>query len=577
MDEDSPKQSPRANSHGTRGTVPETAQPIHSTNSRQPKPDLRLSSQSSSLLTELPRELLGNIVSRLENSDLKNLRLSCKLLASTSALRINRVFLSANPLNVRVFRAIADHEEYRHGITEIVYDDARLPRSAFEAQATRRPEMLITGPPPDPLTPWEAEFQSTAQEADEEWFQSARKANLWEIGAHKSHTKGQWDSLTRGKQAESEMSYPASWAYYQNLVRQQDEVIASGADKEAFIYGLRQFPSLRTVTVTPAAHGMLFSPLYKTPMIRAFPFGFNYPLPRGWPARREPESPLDAAPWVDEEREAWARQVRENWRGFLFVACALAQERQHHHVSEFLIDSNQLQTGISCRLFEQPCEAFIDVVSILELPGLRRFHLSLNVEGQYLYNWQAFRSGLLKDALSKAVDLEQFALATDMDMEDPDEEEPPSLEDIIPINSWPKLQHLKLWNFHVKKSELLLFLAQLPQTLKLLELGVLFFYDGARYLDLLQDMRDTLGWQERQIRPSVKIALPRRGYYRDGQAIELNKEIDEFLYNGGNNPFAGKPTRSGVPRGVGVIRDAFLADFEQPWDLPRWQSSAQSR
>ncbi|KAL7939391.1 hypothetical protein V8C35DRAFT_326446 [Trichoderma chlorosporum] len=550
MDEASPKRSPWADSHGVQGTVPGTAQPIHS---QQLKPGLEPPSESPSLLTGLPRELLGNVVSRLENSDIKNLHLSCKLLASTLALRINRVFLSANPLNVKVFRAIADHKDYRHS-----------------AQTIRRPEMLITGPPPNPLTPWEAELQSTAQEADEEWFQSARKANLWEIGAHKSHTKGQWDSLAGEKQAESEMSYQASWAYYQNLVRQQDEVIASGADKEAFIYGLRQFTSLRTVTVTPAAHGMLFSPLYKTPMVRAFPFGFNYPIPRGWPARREPESPLDTAPWVDEEREAWAGQVRGNWRGFLFVACALAQERERHHVSEFLIDSNQIQTGISCRLFEQPCEASTNVVSILKLPGLRRFHLSLNVEGQSLHNWQAFRSGLLKDALSTAVDLEQFALATDMDMEDPDEEEPPSLEDIIPINCWPKLQHLKLWNFHVKKSELLLFLAQLPQTLQLLEFGVLFFYDGARHLDLLQDMRDTLGWQERQIRPSVKIAVPRRGYYRDGQTVELNKEIDEFLYDGGNNPFAGKSTRSGVPRGVGVIRDAFLADFEQPWDLPRW-------
>lgn len=47
------------------------------------------------------------------------------------------------------------------------------------------------------------------------------------------------------------MPYEASRAYYQELVRQQDEVLASGTDIEAFLYGLRQFPSLRTVTVTP--------------------------------------------------------------------------------------------------------------------------------------------------------------------------------------------------------------------------------------------------------------------------------------------------------------------------------------
>lgn len=573
MDEDSPKQSPRANSHGTRGTVPETAQPIHSTTSQQPKPDLDLSSQSPSLLTELPYELLGIIVNQLENSDIKNLRLSCKLLASISALRITRVFLSANPLNVRVFRAIADHEKYRHGVTEIVYDDARLPRSAFEAEAIQQPEMLIIGPPPDPLDPWEAILTPTAQEADEEWFRNAREENLREIGAHKNYTEGQWDSPARTEQAESQMPYQASWAYYQDLVRQQDEVIASCADEEAFLYGLRQFSSLRTVTITPAAHGMLFSPLYMTPMIRAFPFGFNYPLPRGWPARDEIKPAFDAAPWINEENEDWARQVRANWRGFLLVAHALAQERHHHQVSEFLIDSNQLQTGINGRLFEQPCEAYADIASILELPGLRRFHLSLNLGGQHYRDWPAFRSGLMKKALSKAVNTEQFTLATDMELDEVDEEVLPSLEDIIPIDCWPKLRHLKLWNWHIENnSDLLSFFAQLPQTLESLELGALGFARyGENYVDLVQDMRDTLGWRERNIRPRVKITVPRKGYYRYGGTIQVDKEVNEFLYGCGDNPFAGESIDGEMPpRGVGVTRDAFLAGFEGPWELP-WE------
>ncbi|KAL6690471.1 hypothetical protein J3F84DRAFT_389425 [Trichoderma pleuroticola] len=575
MDGDSPKQSPRANSHGTRGPVLEAARPIHSTSSQQPKPDLKPSSEPHSLLTGLPCELLGDIVSRLENSDIKNLRLSCKLLASTAALRINRVFLSANPLNVHVFRAIADHEEYRRRVTEIVYDDARLPRSAFEAQAIRRPEMLI----PSPLTLWEAEFQPTAEEADGEWFQTARKENLREIDSHNSHTKGQWDSPARTAQAESQMSYQASWAYYQDLVRQQDEVIASGSDEEAFLYGLRRFPSLRTVTVTPAAHGMLFSPLHMTPMIRALPFGFNYPLPRGWPARDEIEPASEAPPWIDNENDAWAGQVKANWRGFLLVAHALAQERHHHQVSGFLIDSNRLQTGISGRLFEQPCEAYADIASVLELPGLRRFHLSLNLEGQHYYNWQAFRSGLMKEALSKAVDLEQFTLETDLELDEVDEEESPPLGDIIPISCWPKLRHLKLWNWHiVHNSDLLSFLAQLPQTLESLELGALaFYYYEENYIDLVQGMRDTLGWRERKIRPRVKITVPRRGSYRGGHTVQVVEEVEEFLYGCGDNPFARESNGGEMPpRGVGVTRDAFLKDFEGPWELLPWQRARTS-
>jgi hypothetical protein len=38
------------------------------------------------------------------------------------------VFLSAKPLNIKIFCAIADHEEFRHKISEIVWDDARFAR-----------------------------------------------------------------------------------------------------------------------------------------------------------------------------------------------------------------------------------------------------------------------------------------------------------------------------------------------------------------------------------------------------------------------------------------------------------------
>jgi hypothetical protein len=34
-------------------------------------------------------------------------------------------------------------------------------------------------------------------------------------------------------------------------------------------------PALKRVTITPSAHGHLFTPLYPTPIIRAFPKGFN--------------------------------------------------------------------------------------------------------------------------------------------------------------------------------------------------------------------------------------------------------------------------------------------------------------
>lgn len=52
---------------------------------------------------------------------------------------------------------------------------------------------------------------------------------------------------------------------------------------------------LRRITIAPTAHGSLFLTLYQTPMICSLPYGFNYPIPRGWPTvndtKPEPEGP----------------------------------------------------------------------------------------------------------------------------------------------------------------------------------------------------------------------------------------------------------------------------------------------
>ncbi|KAJ4245793.1 hypothetical protein NW762_013917 [Fusarium torreyae] len=74
----------------------------------------------------LASELFSAICDLLPNSDIKNLRLTSHLLNANSQLRISRVFVSANPRNLDVARAIADHETFRWGIEEIIWDDATL-------------------------------------------------------------------------------------------------------------------------------------------------------------------------------------------------------------------------------------------------------------------------------------------------------------------------------------------------------------------------------------------------------------------------------------------------------------------
>lgn len=80
-----------------------------------------------SFLLRLPVELSLAVVSCLPSRDIKSLRLTPTRLSQVAHLRLGRVFLSASPLNIEVFRAIADHERYRHNVIEIIWDDVQLP------------------------------------------------------------------------------------------------------------------------------------------------------------------------------------------------------------------------------------------------------------------------------------------------------------------------------------------------------------------------------------------------------------------------------------------------------------------
>ncbi|KAK8097487.1 hypothetical protein PG984_016626 [Apiospora sp. TS-2023a] len=79
-----------------------------------------------SQLLSCPTEILIAICRHLPNRDVKSLRLSCTRLKSVCQLRLDRVFISANPRNVAVFNAVAADEVLRHQVVEIVWDDALL-------------------------------------------------------------------------------------------------------------------------------------------------------------------------------------------------------------------------------------------------------------------------------------------------------------------------------------------------------------------------------------------------------------------------------------------------------------------
>ncbi|KAF7539752.1 hypothetical protein G7054_g1889 [Neopestalotiopsis clavispora] len=496
--------------------------------------------QRNDLLTHLPPKVYAHIISSLENATRKRLRLACIALRDRTPLRLDRVFLSANARNVEVFRAIADHDVFRRGVTEIIWDDACLTDHVKRAGDDQMDDDLyndVEGITEDEACP------SGADDGD--------------LPQH----------LERDKQIEAQLPPEVSYAYYQGLLLQQQNFLTSQADANALKYGITRFPALRRITITPTAHGVLYSPLYETPMIRAFPYGLNYPIPRGWPTTRLGYSPpYDAPPWDDEDQKIM-------WRGVSIVLNALA--KQDHNVSEFVVDVHGLCTGLNPHMFDDEThEEYWNLVALVRKPSFTRLDLALLIASQQDDGWPTFRNGHLRGVLGEARSLQHVSLCTDLgpgqefDIAEDDDQQI-RLQTIYPINTWQDLKHLGLRGFVVRQDDLMSFLTTLPPSLRSLDLSFLRFYGTGNYRSLICEMRDRLGWRDRPVdeRPVVVIGVESWLETLVGRAIWLQDEISHFLYDHGPNPFGSgnEPSPNRVQLGYGIERDEFDPIHERPW------------
>lgn len=297
-----------------------------------PNPATADSSRQSNPAFQLPPEIVKTIVDQVPNSTIKNLRLTCRFYSETAALRLNRVFISANPRNVEVFTAIANHEAFRSQITEIIWDDA----------------LLYARPVRDEVEAYYAsddEYEDEVSENEERdangidwrgnvpgWFRKACRENIYNLKASRGRDLDRPSLIARAQQVAEQMPMEEAWTYYQELLQQQRDV----QDSKAHIYALEKhigsFPALQRITVTAATHGVLYNPLYETPMIRAFPRGFNHYIPCGWPV------PGNFIPQCDE----WD-DYGSDWQGFRVATRLLAEDRDSGRVTDLCIDAHELE------------------------------------------------------------------------------------------------------------------------------------------------------------------------------------------------------------------------------------------
>ncbi|RAK91401.1 hypothetical protein BO79DRAFT_279569 [Aspergillus costaricaensis CBS 115574] len=504
--------------------------------------------------TSLPMKLLATIVSYLPNRDIKSLRLTSHLLHQIAHLRMERVFLSADQRNLDVFRAVADHEVFRQHIQEIIWDDTRLllpPRfSVLDYGRNSREQGSCAG----------AEL----------WYINACRENIVDLRRYQADYTGLAGSIERAEQdVASTVWLKESLAFYKKLSREQEENIRTNADVEAFEYGLKQFPALKRVTVTPVTHTRIFHPLYQTPMVRTFPPGFNYPIPCGWPTHKENHPAL--TPWTNSSEHG-----KDRWRGVRAALHVLARDREHHNVSELVFGVNQLNTGINGTILEQPCEELLNLLLILKQPGFKRLDLAIICPNQYERGWPIFCNGNLRDVLRVAVDLEHFSFKANVSAL---QENSSSdiyfsnirLDTVFPVAKWQRLHHFGLSGLSVHTTDMVRLLDRLPLTIRSAELSFLSFSEP--YIDnwsiLIEGIRNRTRWRYRSIskRPKLVVGVDVVWNRQPGLGIWIEREVHEFLYGNGLNPF----DEYGIVRpGVGFERDSFNPDYERPQVHPEW-------
>ncbi|KAK8050316.1 hypothetical protein PG994_012046 [Apiospora phragmitis] len=452
-------------------------------------------------MLHLPTEILSAICCELPNREIKNLRLACSLLKAIARLRLERVFLSANCRNLNVFKAIADHGDgvFRNQVVEIVWDDTILPEDD-----TQDGESDIG----------EIEYGDT---------------NFWEDGV-------------KEEQADRDEQKFSGWF--------------SGAHIRAYedAWVRRRFPALRTITITPAAHGRLFHPLFETPMIRAFPPGFIYNVPRGWPV-------LGLTP---PEAEEWDEDGSD-WPAFRTVTSVLARY-PHHPLPELRVDAFEIPTGLNVRVFEEPCRALTDFTALVARPSFQRLHLDLLVGAQEHLGWPAFTRGQLAAALS-AAKLQSLSIQTNV-QSFMDRMEPycVSLRTIFTPASLASVRHFSLGGFYIREDDLMQILADLPQEfLQTVEFKNLYFVpkeaeddvNSKSFWHLIERMRDELQWRN----VKLTIGVP-PGWKMVGQTLWV--DVDEFLYRGGDNPFYHRNLMPDLLPGFGTLKDVFDVSNERP-------------
>ncbi|KAM0418097.1 hypothetical protein ACHAPD_004450 [Fusarium lateritium] len=313
------------------------------------------------------------------------------------------------------------------------------------------------------------------------------------------------------------MSPAECYPLLSELVPGEDRMLESGEDVKAFEHTLGRFPSFRRVTISTKAHERLFMPMYETPMIRSFPYGFVYPVPRcRWETR------TSAFLWKDEQLETNLEYTIDR-RGVCSALRILARHGRHN-VSEFIIEDPVAEAPHIPTPFDDQGHTLTDSLSLIQRPGFRKLDLYAN----NLSSWY--------ETLEKAKNLKSLRISN---------WKSPHYSTEVAFVWEPERTNA----YKIGRQDLNIVITVVAPlaSLRSLELYCVIFLNEDRFEDetymycslnphnFLNELRGT-EWRSRSLRPKVTIQLADDGWAY-GKTLKLDSDIDDFLYGDGENPF----------------------------------------
>ncbi|PGH06968.1 hypothetical protein GX51_02006 [Blastomyces parvus] len=450
--------------------------------------------------TDLANELLYGIFDYLPNSDIKNVRLTCRFLYIVTPLRLNRVFVSLFRRDLDVLRSIANHPVFSEQITEVVWDDRRL--HINEGMHIEIAQIFDTG-------------TDNVQSSYE---------HLVPVG-NSSYRDGQ---LSTFQKALSKLyGHMGEWERANHLLlrlyNEQQSILESNEDVETFRFALQAFPRLRRVSIAnncPSTCAEL--PRYCTPLLRLLP---------SWLAKPWPCSVILGG--------VSCNKAGHTLRGY--HAAVREISRSSRVISEFVMEPTCGGIDIfdASHIFNAPKE---DLMLLTMKNNLTTLEYTLDGYIRWRADWDcnAIHKQILRMTFACARALEHFTLNMDVrPFHCPIRHHPVPLLDILPLEQWGSLRSLSFRCFVVKLDDFIRTLSALPSTIKSLKFHRVHFLETTWEMALYY-LRDVVGWGSDANCPLPTVTISLLVESPSRRVVILRDEVKRFFERKAPNPFVSK-------------------------------------